>query len=139
MLGHSSESARILAAVGAGARAWVRKDESVEQLLQVLRDVARGATRLPPAETGNVLSLLLKQRERRRDGERMLALLTPRERQVLACLAEGAGRKQIAGRLGLAANTVRTHVQNIMAKLGVHSALEAVVLTRDWLGPPHGP
>jgi DNA-binding CsgD family transcriptional regulator len=69
----------------------------------------------------------------------MLALLTPRERQVLACLAEEAGRKQVADRLNLTANTVRTHMQNIMAKLGVHSALEAVALTRAWLGPPYGP
>ena len=49
---------------------------------------------------------------------------------MLACLAEGAGRNQVAERLNLRANTVRTHLQNIMAKLGVHSALEAVALTR---------
>jgi DNA-binding NarL/FixJ family response regulator len=139
MLSHTSESARIIAAIEAGARAWVRKDESIEQLLRALRDVVRGQIRLPPAETGNVLSLLLRQRERRRSGERMLALLTPRERQVLACLAEEAGRKQVADRLNLTANTVRTHMQNIMAKLGVHSALEAVALTHAWLGPPYGP
>ena len=139
MLSHTSESARIIAAIEAGARAWVGKDESIEQLLRALRGVVRGQTRVPPAETGNVLSLLLRQRERRRSRERMLALLTPRERQVLACLAEEAGRKQVADRLNLTANTVRTHMQNIRAKLGVHSALEAVALTRAWLGPPYGP
>ena len=139
MLSHTSDPARIMAAIEAGARAWVRKDESVEQLLRTLRGVVRGQTRLPPAETGNVLSLLLRQRERRRSGEQMLALLTPRERQVLACLAEEAGRKQVADRLNLTANTVRTHMQNIMAKLGAHSALEAVALTHAWLGPPDGP
>jgi DNA-binding NarL/FixJ family response regulator len=139
MLSHTSESARIVAAIEAGARAWVRKDESVEQLLRTLRGVVRGQTRLPPAETGNVLSLLLRQRERRRSGERMLALLTPRERQVLACLAEEADRKQVADRLNLTVNTVRTHMQNILAKLGAHSALEAVALTHAWLGPPDGP
>ena len=139
MLSHTSESARIIAAIEAGARAWVGKDESIEQLLRALRGVVRGQTRVPPAETGNVLSLLLRRRERRRSRERMLALLTPRERQVLACLAEEAGRKQVADRLNLTANTVRTHMQNIMAKLGVHSALEAVALTRAWLGPPYGP
>ena len=136
MLSHSSESARIVTAIEAGARAWVRKDSSIEQLLRVLRGVARDETWLPPAETGNVLSLLARQRDRRKDSERMLALLTPRERQVLACLAEGAGRRQVADRLNLTANTVRTHLQNIMAKLGVHSVLEAVALTRAWLVPP---
>ena len=127
-----------MAAIEAGARAWVRKDESVEHLLRVLRGVARGETWLPPAETGNVLSLLMRQRDRREDGDRMLALLTPRERQVLACLADGDNRNQIAERLNLTANTVRTHLQNIMAKLGVHSTLEAVALTRAWPMPPDG-
>jgi DNA-binding NarL/FixJ family response regulator len=138
MLSHTSEPSRIVAAIEAGARAWVRKDESVEHLLRVLRGVVRGETWLPPTETGNVLSLLLRQRDGRNEGDRMLALLTPRERQVLACLAEGAGRHQVAERLNLTANTVRTHLQNIMAKLGVHSALEAVTLTRAWSMPPDG-
>ena len=89
MLSHTSEPPRIVAAIEAGARAWVRKDESVEHLLRVLRGVAQGETWLPPAETGNVLSLLLRQRDGREDNDRLLGLLTPRERQVLACLAEG--------------------------------------------------
>jgi DNA-binding NarL/FixJ family response regulator len=139
MLSHTSEAPRIVAAIEAGARAWVRKDESLEYLLCVVRGVARGETWLPPAATGSVLSLLLRQRDGRKDGHRRLALLTPRERQVLACLAEGAGRNQIAERLNLTANTVRTHLQNIMGKLGVHSTLEAVALTRAWSWPPEEP
>ena len=138
MLSRTSEPSRIVAAIEAGACAWVRKDESMEHLLRVLRGVAQGETWLPPAETGNVLSILLRKRDGRKDGDRLLALLTPRERQVLACLAEGAGRKQVAERLNLTANTVRTHQQNIMAKLGVHSTLEAVALTRAWWPPPDG-
>ncbi len=136
MLSHTSEPSRIVAAIEAGARAWVRKDESIEHLLRVLRGVARGETWLPATETGNVLSLLIKQRDRREDGDRMLALLTPRERQVLGCLADGDSRVQIARRLNLTPNTVRTHLQNILAKLGVHSTLEAVALTRAWSIPP---
>jgi DNA-binding NarL/FixJ family response regulator len=135
MLSNSSEPRRIIAAIEAGARAWVRKDSSTEFLLGVLRGVARGETWLPPAETGNVLSLLLKQRDR----ERLLAGLTPRERQVVVYLGEGASRNQIAERLNLTANTVRTHLQNIMAKLGVHSTLELVALTRAWSAPPDEP
>jgi DNA-binding NarL/FixJ family response regulator len=136
MLSHASEPSRIVAAIEAGARGWVRKDESIEHLLRVLRGVARGETWLPPAETGNVISLLLRQRAGREDRDRLLALLTPRERQVLACLADGASRRQVAERLNLTANTVRTHLQNIMAKLDVHSTLEAVALTRAWPVPP---
>jgi DNA-binding NarL/FixJ family response regulator len=54
--------------------------------------------------------------------------LTLRERQVLALLADGASNKSMAKRLSLSPNTVRTHVQNILGKLGVHSRLEAVTL-----------
>ena len=64
-------------------------------------------------------------------------MLTARERAVLACLAEGAAhRDAVAKQLHLSVNTVRTHLQNLMAKLGVHSTVEAVALTRDnldWL------
>lgn len=138
MLSHTSEPPRIVAAIEAGARAWIRKDESIEHLLRVLRGVAQGETWLPPAETGNVLSLLLSQRDGREERDRMLALLTARERQVLACLADGANRNQVAGQLNLTPNTVRTHLQNIMAKLGVHSTLEAVALTHAWSMPSNG-
>jgi DNA-binding NarL/FixJ family response regulator len=135
MLTSSSGPARILQAIRAGAAAWVRKDESLEHLLCVIRGVARGETWLPPAETGNVVRLLLRERDRHRETERLLAGLTPRERAVLACLAEGAGHRDVvAEQLHLSVNTVRTHLQNLMAKLGVHSALEAVALTRDRAG-----
>jgi two-component system NarL family response regulator len=134
MLSSSSEPERIVEAIRAGAAAWVRKDESLDHLLQVIRGVARGETWLPASETGNVLRLLLHAVDQHRERERLLATLTPRERAVLACLAEGAGHREVARQLHLSVNTVRTHLQNLMAKLGVHSALEAVALTRDHTG-----
>ena len=64
------------------------------------------------------------------DAERIAALgrLTRREREVLQLLADGADTKEIAERLTVSLTTVRNHVQNILAKLGVHSRVEAVVL-----------
>ena len=53
--------------------------------------------------------------------------------RVVMLLAEGAGRREVAEQLHLSANTVRTHLQNLMAKLGVHSTLEAVALSRPHL------
>ena len=131
MLSRLSEPERIVDAVRAGAAGWVRKDQSLEYLVQVVRGAARGETWLPPAETGNVLRLLLNAQEQQRENDKLLAALTPRERQVLECLAEGAGRRDVAEQLHLSTNTVRTHLQNLMAKLGVHSTLEAVALTRE--------
>jgi DNA-binding NarL/FixJ family response regulator len=139
-LSSSSEPERIVAAIRAGAAAWVRKDESLDYLLRVIRGVARGEAWLPPRETGHVMRLLQREQHRHRENERLLARLTPRERAVLACLAEGAGHRDVvAERLDMSVNTVRTHLQNLMAKLGVHSAVEAVALTRDQPGwPPEG-
>jgi len=134
MLSHSSEPERIVDAIRAGAVAWVRKDESLEHLLCVVRGVARGETWLPRAEVGHVLRLLMAERQLQQDNDQLLAALTPRERDVLTCLAEGAGRREVAERLHLSANTVRTHLQNLMAKLGVHSTLEAVAISRPHLG-----
>lgn len=132
VLSSTSEPERIVNAIRAGAAAWVRKDESLERLLQAIRGVARGENWLPPSELGNVLRLLLRNQDRRRKNEQMLAALTPRERAVLACLAEGTGRRDaVAKQLNLSVNTVRTHLQNLMAKLDVHSALEAVALIRE--------
>src|SRR5579875_2661093 len=78
MLSLFSEPARIVDAIRAGAAAWVRKDESLEHLLHVVRGVVRGETWLPPDETGNVLWLLMQERDTRQDGDRLLAALTPR-------------------------------------------------------------
>ena len=135
MLSFSSEPERIVKALRSGAVAWVRKGESVEYLLRVIRGVARGESWLPPSETADVVQLLMWGGERHRENELLLAKLTARERAVLTCLAEGAAHREVvAKQLHLSVNTVRTHMQNIMAKLGVHSMLEAVALTRNDAG-----
>jgi DNA-binding NarL/FixJ family response regulator len=131
-LSASSEPERIVKAIRAGTAAWVRKDESLAYLLRVIRGVARGESWLPPSETADVLRLLLRTGESHTENERLLATLTKAERAVLACLAEGAAnRAMVAEQLHLSVHTVRTHLQNLMAKLGVHSMLEAVALTRN--------
>jgi two-component system nitrate/nitrite response regulator NarL len=58
----------------------------------------------------------------------LISQLTPREREVLGLLVEGADGRTIAARLGISRNTVRTHVQSILTKLQVHSRLEAATL-----------
>lgn len=133
MLSAASDAQRIVAAVRAGAVGWVRKDASINHLLCVIRGVVRGETWLPPTELGGVLRLLIADKEDRRDCDELLAALTPREQEVLFHLVQGAGRKEVAERLQLSANTVRTHLQSLMGKLGVHSTLEVVALTRPMM------
>jgi DNA-binding NarL/FixJ family response regulator len=135
MLSHLSDPRRIVRGMEAGAVGWVRKDESIDRLLDVIHGVARGETWLPASDTGKVLQMLLRRPDpEAHDGSHFLAALTPREREVLACLAAGNGRREMAEQLHMSPNTLRTHLQNLMAKLGVHSALEAVALTRSHLG-----
>ena len=142
MLSFSSEPERIVKALRARAAAWVRKDESMEHLLRVIRGVALGESWLPPRETADVIQLLIWGQDRHRENELLLSKLTARERAVLACLTEGAAHRDVvAKQLHLSVNTVRTHMRNLMAKLGVHSMLEAVALTRDnasWLDEDGG-
>jgi two-component system NarL family response regulator len=133
MLSVASEPERIVAAVRAGAAAWVRKDESIDHLLRVIRGVVRDETWLPPKELGVVLHLLIEDQDHRRDSDDLLAALTPREREILLLLVEGVGRKEVANRLQLSANTVRTHLHSLMSKFGVHSTLEVVALARPRL------
>ncbi|MGH8967660.1 MAG: response regulator transcription factor, partial [Actinomycetes bacterium] len=83
---------------------------------------------IPPEVLGEVLRRVVAGDAEPEAGRRMLAVLTPREREVLQCMVDGLGRAEIAGRLGLSANTVRTHTQNLLAKLDTHSALEAITL-----------
>jgi DNA-binding NarL/FixJ family response regulator len=67
----------------------------------------------------------------------LLATLTPREREVLAHLTQGAGLRDVAKRLHMSVKTVNTHLHNLRGKLGVHSTLEAVALARS--RPGQGP
>ncbi|MBO0823055.1 MAG: response regulator transcription factor [Actinobacteria bacterium] len=133
MVSAASQPERIVAAVRAGAAAWVRKDESIDHLLEVIRGVVRGDTWISPRELGPVLRLLIEDQDNRRDSDDLLASLTRRERDVLFLLVEGAGRKEIAERLQLSANTVRTHLHSLMVKFGVHSTLEVVARARPRL------
>jgi DNA-binding NarL/FixJ family response regulator len=130
-LSHSNDPERIVRAIRVGAAGWVRKDESLDRLIYVIRGVARGETWLPPDQTGEVLRLLMRRSDQDDDSDQLLSMLTDRERDVLLCFAEGNRRRDVAEHLHVSPNTVRTHLQNLMGKLGVHTALEAVALTRQ--------
>ncbi|MDK1476011.1 response regulator transcription factor [Streptomyces sp. 549] len=117
-------------ALQAGASGWVAKDCSLSRLLQVIRGVLREETHLPPALLTGVLRELTASRKHRSESERLVASLTPREHEVLRCMVAGLGRKAVAERLFLSPHTVRTHMQNVLGKLGVHSTLAAVALAR---------
>ncbi len=123
-------------ALAAGACGWVAKDSSLARLLQVVRGVFRDETHVPPALLTGVLRELTRERRHRDEHERLVESLTPRELEVLRCMLAGLGRKAVAERLYLSPHTVRTHMQNVLSKLGVHSTLAAVALARRAGIPP---
>jgi DNA-binding NarL/FixJ family response regulator len=107
-LSHSSDPQRIVRAVRVGAAGWVRKDESLDWLIYVIRGVARGETWLPPDQTREVLRLLMRKSDQD-DGcdDQLLATLAGRERDVLLCLAGGNRRRDVAGHPHVSPTTVR--------------------------------
>ncbi|KQX58105.1 MULTISPECIES: response regulator transcription factor [unclassified Streptomyces] len=130
VLAERDDPRRAALALQAGASGWVAKDCSLQRLLAVVRGVLRDETHLPPALLTGVLRELTEVRKHRTDSERLVESLTPREREVLRCMVAGLGRKAVAERLFLSPHTVRTHMQNVLGKLGVHSTLAAVALAR---------
>ncbi|MFJ6721064.1 MULTISPECIES: response regulator transcription factor [unclassified Streptomyces] len=130
VLADRDDPRRAAHALQAGASGWVAKDCSLSRLLAVIRGVLREETHLPPALLTGVLRELTAARKHRTDSERLVESLTPREHEVLRCMVAGLGRKDVAARLFLSPHTVRTHMQNVLGKLGVHSTLAAVALAR---------
>lgn len=114
----------VVEALAAGARGWLPKTVDVAHLVSIVRRAQLGEMWLDPAMLARVVPVLLDR------GSQVdpLAGLTGREREVLDAVGEALSRRQIADRLGISENTVRTHLQNVLAKLGVHSSVEAVAV-----------
>jgi len=108
-------------ALASGARGYVHKTHGVTALADAIRRVAAGEVVVdsPIARVGPTSPDAAHAR-------RLAAYLTPRERQCLGMLVEGLATQEMVERLGVSTVTVRTHVQAVLTKLGVHSRLEAV-------------
>jgi DNA-binding CsgD family transcriptional regulator len=131
----------------ASARLTEREREVLRRLAdgQSTRQIANGMAITPSTARTHAHNVLVKLGVRSRVEAAAIAIaiahvrtpepgayaaLTPREREVLSCMIEGLTRAAIAERLCLSPHTVRTHARNILAKLGVHSTLEAAALVR---------
>lgn len=114
-----------LEALRSGVRAVLPRDVSAAEMIAAIEAAAAGLTVLIPAD----LQALLPASLRAEPSEPTLGgTLTPREREVLALLAEGVGNKTIAWKLGISEHTVKFHVASIMGKLNATSRTEAVAV-----------
>ena len=122
---HTDES-YIIRALGAGARAYLLKDATDEDLLPAVRAVAAGKPYFSPAVT----AVLVEDYVRRLQAKGLhdtYHLLTDREKEVLQLLAEGRSNKEVASELDLSLSTVETHRANLMQKLNLHNTAEVVL------------
>ena len=116
-------------ALCAGASGFLLKDVTAERLFEGVRVVAAGEALLAPAVTRRLISEFTRLRPRREDAlpSGALATLTPRETQVLRLVAEGLSNPEIAARLVVTEETVKTHVSRMLNKLGLRDRTQAVV------------
>jgi two-component system, NarL family, response regulator LiaR len=122
--------AHAVAAARAGAAAWVSKEQGADDLEAVLRGVCKGQSWFPPEMLGEILRELREDVRKARENGDPLGVLSPRERDVLASMAEGKRGRQIAEELLISTETVHTHTRSIFRKLDVHSRVQAVRVAR---------
>jgi NarL family two-component system response regulator LiaR len=115
-----TDDARVVAALRAGAIGYIRKDSDPEVFLAAVRGAARGQSVLDPAVAGSVLQDLLR-------GGPLVEELSEREKEVLRQLAHGRTNQEIAQELHVSAETVKTHVGNILSKLQLSHRTQAVI------------
>ncbi|WP_199424870.1 response regulator [Actinotalea solisilvae] len=124
------------AALRAGASGFLLKDARPAELVAAVRTVASGDAVVSPRVTRRMLELFSGQLPAPGDPEPdgtdpRLAELTPRELEVLRCVADGQSNAEVAERLFLSEATVKTHVGRVLAKLGVRDRVQAVVLAYE--------
>jgi two-component system nitrate/nitrite response regulator NarL len=128
-LGDDRDANLMMAALKAGAAGVVGKTHGADTVLRVARGVLGGEGAIP---RGMVLEVTRRLIAGERFSGSPLARLSPRERQVLALLSRGWDNARIGADLFISQHTVRTHIQNILEKLGMHSKLEAAAFAMRW-------
>jgi DNA-binding NarL/FixJ family response regulator len=127
VLSATLDRAEIARAVEAGAAAVLHKSEGIEKVVEDVKRLRAGETLLPLGEVVELVRFASSHRDQEREEREALQKLTPREIEVLTALAEGLDGKEIAQRLYISATTERNHMASILAKLGVHSRLQALI------------
>lgn len=124
MLTVSDDDQDLFEALRSGAQGYVLKAVEPEQLISMLRGLRRGETPISPSLTRRIISSYTSRAVNRTG---LVEELTPREREILAMVAQGATNKEVARALFISENTVKNHLRNIMGKLHAKNRAQAVV------------
>jgi DNA-binding NarL/FixJ family response regulator len=132
----------VFQALRAGASGFLGKGVEPEELIEAIRVVDRGDALLSPTATKALIGRFLEQPDQRNPpAPDRLAVLTDREREVLALVGAGLSNQEIARRLVVSPHTVKTHVKRAMVKLGAHDRAQLVVIAYEtgliWPANPH--
>ena len=127
----SNDPEKIVAALRAGVDAWLVKTEGYDALVEVAIDAYGGVMHLPATSLREVVKRLLDSGSSRAGTGTFVDSLSPRELEVLRHLVAGLSRDEIAGRMFVSTHTVRTHVQHLLKRADVHSAVALVARARE--------
>ena len=127
VLSASLEPGRFARAVEAGAAGVLHKATPLKEIVEAVRQLKAGEALLSPAEIFDMLRIVGRERQEQKAAREAIQRLTPREMDVLKALAEGLESREIAEKMNITVETERTHMVNILHKLGVHSRLHALV------------
>src|SRR5215218_5563932 len=117
----------IARAVEAGAAGILNKTVHLEAVVEAIRRLRAGETLMPLEEVVELLRYAGSERRQEYEARQAIEKLTPREREVLQALAEGLDSEGVAQKLNISLRTERNHMSSVLAKLGVHSQLQALV------------
>jgi DNA-binding NarL/FixJ family response regulator len=122
----------VFEALRAGASGFLLKDAPAEELASAIRVVAAGDSLLAPGVTRRVIDAFVRRAPSKpRADDPALARLTPREVEVLGLLARGLSNTDIAERLFVSEATTKTHVSNVLSKLGLRDRVQAVIFAYE--------
>lgn len=127
VLSASLEPAKFASAVEAGAAGILHKSASISEIVDAVRRLRAGEALISANEMIQMLRMVSRKRQEEMEARQAIEKLTRREREVLQALGEGLDSKEIAQKLHITVETERTHMVNILNKLGVHSRLQALV------------
>jgi two-component system nitrate/nitrite response regulator NarL len=127
VLSATADRLEIARAVEAGAAGILNKTVHLDEVVVTVRRLRAGETIMPLEEVVELLRYAGSERRQEYEARQAIEKLTPREREVLQALAEGLDSEGVAQKLNISLRTERNHMSSILAKLGVHSQLQAMV------------